>query len=268
MARQVDAEGRALADLAVGEDVAARLLDDAVDGGQAEAGALADILGGEERLEDLGHDLGRHAGAGVLDLDQHVLAGRHAVAGELQALALGDVARADGERAAVGHGVAGVDGEVDDHLLELRLVGLDVPEVAAGQDLELDLLAERAVEQRRDRSVSTSPSSSTSACSVCRREKASSWRTRPAARLALLLDVHDVLVGGVGRPVRLQQQVGEADDGGQHVVEVVRDAAGELADRLHLLALREFQLQRLLLGGVDDIEDGAFARRACRRRAG
>ena len=52
------------------------------------------------------------------------------------------VARADGERAAVGHGVARIDGQVDDHLVELRLVGLDVPEVAAGQDLELDLLAQ------------------------------------------------------------------------------------------------------------------------------
>ena len=37
------------------------------------------------------------------------------------------------------------------------------------------------------RSVSVSPSSSTSACSVCRREKASSWCTRPAARCALCL---------------------------------------------------------------------------------
>ena len=34
-------------------DVAAGLLDDAVDGGEAEARALADLLGGEERLEDL-----------------------------------------------------------------------------------------------------------------------------------------------------------------------------------------------------------------------
>ena len=73
------------------------------------------------------------------------------------------------------------------------------------------------------------------------------------------LDVHDVAVGGVGLPVRLQQQVGEADDGGQHVVEVVRHAAGELAHRLHLVALGEFELQRLLLGGIDGIEHGAFA---------
>ena len=41
------------------------LLDDAVDGRQAQAGALARLLGGEERLEDVLLDLRRHAAAGV-----------------------------------------------------------------------------------------------------------------------------------------------------------------------------------------------------------
>ena len=42
----------------------------------------------------------------------------------------------------------------------------------------------------------------------------------------------------------------------------MRDAAGELADGLHLLALREILLQRALLGGVEREDDGAggFAR--------
>jgi hypothetical protein len=51
--RQVDGEAGALADLRIGEDEAARLLDDAVDGREAEPGALAHFLGGEEGLEDL-----------------------------------------------------------------------------------------------------------------------------------------------------------------------------------------------------------------------
>ena len=55
-----------------------------------------------------------------------------------------------------------------------------------------------------------------------------------------------------------EQKIGIADDRGQHVVEVMRDAAGELADGLHLLALREVLLQGALLGGVER-EDG----RAC-----
>ena len=50
-ARQVDLDGRAVAFLAVDLDVAAGLLDEAVHHAEAEAGALADLLGGEEGLE-------------------------------------------------------------------------------------------------------------------------------------------------------------------------------------------------------------------------
>ena len=53
-----------------------------------------------------------------------------------------------------------------------------------------------------------------------------------------------------------QQQVRRHDDRGQHVVEIVRDAAGKLADRLHLLALRHLGFQRLLLGCVHRVDDG------------
>ena len=56
-----------------------------------------------------------------------------------------------------------------------------------------------------------------------------------------------------------EEQVGEADDRGQHVVEVVGDAAGELADRLHLLALRELLLERALLGDVEGVDDHRVA---------
>ena len=86
--------------------------------------------------------------------------------------------------------------------------------------------------------------------------------------VGVLLDVHDVLEGRIGRPVVGEKQVGEADDRGQHVVEVVRDAAGELADRLHLLALRELQFERPLLGRLERVDDGrVLARLAFQDRA-
>src|SRR5215207_786136 len=48
----------------------------------------------------------------------------------------------------------------------------------------------------------------------------------------------------------LLSQVGAADDYGQKIVEVVRDAPGELTDRFHLLRLEELLacLFELLLG--------------------
>ena len=65
-----------------------------------------------------------------------------------------------------------------------------------------------------------------------------------------------------------QKQIAIADDGLQQIVEIMRDAARQLADRLHLLRLRELGFQRLLLGGVDQVENGArFSIRARHERA-
>jgi hypothetical protein len=82
--------------------------------------------------------------------------------------------------------------------------------------------------------------------------------------VGVLLDVHDVREGRVGRPVVRKQKVGRHDDRGQHIVEVVRDAAGQLTDRLHFLALRHLRFQRLLLGRIHRIDDRRFLRRAVR----
>src|SRR6185503_12234856 len=65
--RQRDGKGRADADLALAGQQAAVGADDAVGDPQAEAGPLADLLGGEEGIGDVLEDLGRDAGAGVAD---------------------------------------------------------------------------------------------------------------------------------------------------------------------------------------------------------
>src|SRR5580698_4308443 len=57
--RQRDAEGGPFAEAAQDLDAAAVSIDDAMDDGQAEPRALADVLGREERIEDPGDDLGR-----------------------------------------------------------------------------------------------------------------------------------------------------------------------------------------------------------------
>src|SRR5947209_17984945 len=108
----------------------AGLLDDAVDGREAEPGALADVLGGVEGVEDLVDDVGRDAAAGVLDLDQHVFPERHLLVLMLRAVAGADVRRAQREPATERHGVARIDREIDDHLLELSDVCLHWPEIA------------------------------------------------------------------------------------------------------------------------------------------
>ena len=73
---------------------------------------------------------GRDAGAGILDLHQHVFAERHALVPCSGAVLGADVRGTQGELAAERHGIARVDREIDDDLLELADVGLDRPEVA------------------------------------------------------------------------------------------------------------------------------------------
>src|SRR5690242_13025785 len=58
----------------VGEAAVVALLDDPTRDVQPEAGALADLLGREERLERPGRDVVGHAGPGVGELDDDVVA--------------------------------------------------------------------------------------------------------------------------------------------------------------------------------------------------
>ena len=64
------------ADLGIDPHLAAGLPGEAVDHRQAEAGALADRLGREERIERLRDHIRRHAGAGVGDAERDILARR------------------------------------------------------------------------------------------------------------------------------------------------------------------------------------------------
>src|SRR5579885_2827727 len=95
--RQEKAEARAAADLRIESDPAAAVLDRPLDHCQAQAGPFR--LGGEERLEDAGTVFLGDAATGVPHLDADLAApagfGPH------------------GQRAAVRHGLAGVDDKVE-----------------------------------------------------------------------------------------------------------------------------------------------------------
>src|ERR1043166_4968551 len=80
-ARQIEADRGTEADFRLDPRIAARLLDEAVDHAEAEPAALADLLRREEWLEGLGECLGRHAGSGIGDADQAVVAALDAEAG-------------------------------------------------------------------------------------------------------------------------------------------------------------------------------------------
>src|SRR5581483_3816424 len=67
--RQHNREARQPSRIALDADLAAVVLDDAVAHRKPEAGALAHVLGGEERIEHLADVLGGDAGAVVFEFD-------------------------------------------------------------------------------------------------------------------------------------------------------------------------------------------------------
>src|ERR1700684_12595 len=121
--RQMDVEGGARADFAVKLDEAAVLLHDAEDGVEAEASSLSNFLGGEKRLEDALHCGGVHACACVGDGELHPTTGTSVGVTAAIFFVEIEIARLDQEPGARGHGVARVEAEIHQHLLDLGRIG-------------------------------------------------------------------------------------------------------------------------------------------------
>jgi len=122
--RQIQPDRRAVTFLAVGLDMAARLLDETIDHAQAEAGTLAELLGSEERLEHPVSDRRRNAGAVVAHRYHDVGTQHRFRIGPDISLVEHDIGALECQLAAVGHGVAGIDGEIDQRGGQLGRIGV------------------------------------------------------------------------------------------------------------------------------------------------
>ena len=162
-------------------------------------------------------------------------------------------------RPAAGHGVARVDHEVHDDLLELTGVREHAARPSLRDDRELDVLPNQPPEHRLEalddaREVEHARLEHLLAAE---REELAGQRW-PRARRASSTSV-EVAARGIVRLADVEEQrVAVARDDGEEVVEVVGDAAGEPADRLHLLRLPELLLQmRVRVRGGAAIADVA-----------
>ena len=154
----------------------------------------------------------------------------------------------DGQPAAIRHGIAGVDRKIEHSAFQLTAVDGRRPQIFATNELDLDVLAERTLHQRRH----------------VAEQRVDVGRTRhqrlaPAEGEEPRREIGAVLGGKPHRLCELAQalvldlrgeHLGVEQDGGQHVVEVVGDAAGQLADGLHALRLGELGFRVLLVGDV------------------
>ena len=223
-ARQEDAERRALAQLAVDPDMPAALVHDAVHRGEPEPRAV--VLGGEEGLEEVRLHVRVHADARIRHLEHHV---RARLEPGPRRLVLADhaIGRLDGQAPAIRHGVARIDGEVQEHLLDLAGIGRHGSQVRRGHGDELDRLAEEPIEHRvqvADDAVDVEHGGRQHLLSA-EGQKLARERRRLVGGFPGALGMGAERILG-GQPP--QNQLAVAADDHEQVVEVVRDAPASL----------------------------------------
>ena len=146
----------------------------------------------------------------------------------------------------VRHRIAAVDAEVDDARFPSCEASANVRQRSSRQHgFEADILPDRAAAADPTSRAPARSTSSGRGSSGCWRENASSREVNCAPRcapsIALTMKRSAFLVVGTQVPLG---DVERADDDREHVVEVMRDAARQLADRFHFLHLSNLRFGR------------------------
>ena len=233
--RQIEGDGGPAARDAARARRPARLAREAVDLAEPQSRALVGLFRREEGIEDLGQDVLGDAHPGVGQAEGHELADQIGVRiARLQ----DDVLAGDGEVAAIGHGVSRVDRQVDQGQLELVGVHLDRPQVGRKRDRQPAAIAQRLgqdVPERLDAAGGVDDGPAERLAPGERQQLAGERRAAGGRGLDHRRSLPDLGLAG-GCPL---EQLRLPPDDHQKVVEVVRDAAGELAQRLQLLAVEQ-----------------------------
>ncbi len=249
--RQIELEGRAKTLLAVKLDVAAGLLDEAVDHAQPEPGSLAHTLGRKERIEHPVADRLGNSGAGIAHRDHDIIADLNVAIGRGIILIETHIVGFQNQLAAARHGVAGVDRKIEQRSTELARVDQGRPQLVRQHRFDFDLLAQGRPHQLcgfHDQAVDVG-------FARLQRLLAGEGQKMPGelgAAVGRLADQrgdrnHVRLVGNL-----LGQDFDGPGDDGEHIVEIMRDAAGQLPERVHLLRLSQLLFRRDLMGQVPD----------------
>ena len=122
------------------------LADDAIDGGESQAGPFADLLGGEKRLKNAGARGFVHSAAGVLDRQERIIHGARLKIDATRIHIQQGIAGSDGQLPPLRHGVARIDGQVQEHLLDLAGIGLHQPKIGGQIGDKIDVFADKASE--------------------------------------------------------------------------------------------------------------------------
>ena len=203
---------------------------------QPHAAAAPDFLGGEEGVEDPGQHLGGDAAAIVLHVQFDELAAHRLLADVAIPVFEPGEAQADFDVALAFGGVAGVDHQVGEDLVQLHGIDADGMDVFAQAIAQLQAGGQGGG-QHLDDFLDQRPRIQQLRLAAAASGEGQHLLNQVARALASLLDFIQVADGALRQvlAIAVQGEAGEAQDGAQDVVEVVGDAAGELADRLQFL---------------------------------
>ena len=237
--------------LAVDPDIATALLDDAVDGGQAKPGALADVLRGKEGLEDLVQHFARHPAAVVAQRHEHI-ASMPNVGFRMQPPVLRpqrDNRRFDAHLAASARGFTGIERQVDEHLVQLTDVGPDLGARCIEEESHVAILAHGPLQGRGNRAHDLIELHDFRAQQLpaAERQQLGGDRRRTLAREPHLLDVLAHFLGKVGV---LQHELGTAEYHRHLVVHFVGDTSSKTPHRFRAFHLPEPRLKEAATGDV------------------
>jgi hypothetical protein len=178
-----------------------------------------------------------------------------------------DVGRLQRDLPAIRHHVPRVHDEVHDHLLQLARIDADPPEIGARHEGQVDVLADQALQQigrPRDQLVERHDLRLKHLLPA-EREELTRQRGGPVGGL---LDEQKVAAQGIGVLQSADRKLAAGPDDGEQVVEVMGDAARELADALHALSMAQLLFELLACRDVLDDADRVtgFARGVARLR--
>ena len=223
--------------------------DDAVNHGEPEPRSHADLLGREEGLEDPIQGRRVHAVTAVAHGQTNIATGgKSAVRQHLFGVERDQVER-DVDDAMPGHGLRGIGAEVHDHLLQ-------PPRLAQHDGIPVRGILVRQTQAKVDRRRQGRPQQA----GRLLEQGAHAQRTKPLLGAAAEgKDAVDDVPRALARLLHLlhmlpfpavpaqpgQQHLGIAENGAEDVVEVMRDASGQRAERLHALGMPQARFERL-----------------------
>src|SRR5262249_2065097 len=191
------------------------------------------------------------ANASVTDDQQHIGAWLDADMAARVLLIELNVGGLDRQLAAFGHRVASIDGQVDQHLLDLPGVGANQAEIGRRQHYQLDIFADQTAQQliQTCQQVVRIKNSRLDAL-LAREGQQLARELRGGGRGVVNLMQVCPLLRACGQ--RVERQLGVANNRGQQVIEIVGYAAGQPPDALHLAGLEQLRFQTAAVGDIAD----------------